>query len=70
MRQILLQNATAILLQKAKEVYTKFVRFFIIKCDVYYKSQQWNLLTSGTHFVQILLAVKISIKVVGIFFTK
>ena len=34
MRQILLQNATAILLQNATEVYYKMrQRFFITKCD-------------------------------------
>ena len=38
MRQILLQNATAILLQNATEVYYKMrQRFFITKCDSSYK---------------------------------
>ena len=34
-----MENATAILLQNATEVYTKSVRFFnfITKCDSYYK---------------------------------
>ena len=47
MRQILFQNATAILLQNAAEVYYKMHQFFITKCDSfitkcdsYYKLRQ------------------------------
>ena len=36
-RQILLQNATAILLQNATETYYKVRQFFITKCCSYYK---------------------------------
>ena len=50
MRQILLQNATAILLQNATEVYYKMCQdetvllqnaTVITKCDVYYKLRQY-----------------------------
>ena len=40
MRKILLQNATAILLQNVTEVYYKMRRFFISKCDSYYKMRR------------------------------
>ena len=39
--QILLQNATAILLQSATEVYYKMRQVFITKCDSYYKLRQF-----------------------------
>ena len=48
MRQLLLQNATAILLQNATEVYYKIRQFFITKCnsfitkyDSYYKMRRF-----------------------------
>ena len=41
MGQMLLQNATAILLQIVIEVYYKCVRFFITKCDSYYKLRRF-----------------------------
>ena len=34
MRQILLQNVTAILLQMQQKFITKCVRFFVTKCDI------------------------------------
>ena len=37
MRQILLENAKALLLQNATEVYYKMHDVFITKCDSYYK---------------------------------
>ena len=60
MRQILLQNATAILLQNATEVYYKMHQVFITKCDSfitkcdsYYKYRRfyykiWQLLQNAT----------------------
>ena len=48
MRKMLLQNPTAILLQNATQVITKYVRVFITKCDSfitkcnsYYKMRQF-----------------------------
>ena len=41
MRQILLQNATAILLQMRQKFITKCVRFSITKCDSYYKLRRF-----------------------------
>ena len=42
MRQILLQNVTAIFLQNMTEVYYKTRQVFITKCDVYYKLRQYR----------------------------
>ena len=38
---MLLQNATAILLQNATEAYYKICQVFFIKCDSYYKMRQF-----------------------------
>ena len=51
MRQILLQNATAILLQNATEVYYKIRQIFYYKMrDFYYK--MWQLLKIATILLQ------------------
>ena len=40
MRQVLLQNTTAILLQNATENYYKMCEVFITKCEFYYKMRR------------------------------
>ena len=50
MRQLLIPNATATLLQNATEVFYKMRQVFITKCKFYYKMQQ--LLQTATALLQ------------------
>ena len=49
MRQILLQNATAILLQNATEVNYKMGQDFITKCNSFIKKMR--VITKGDNFI-------------------
>ena len=58
MRQILLQNAIAILLQNVTEVYYKMHHAFITKCDSYYKMRRLLQIATVHSLVSFLHVLK------------